>query len=70
MNDNITIDGVTRPATDAEQAALETAREEIANDLEAIAVALETKITAQESARKKLADLGLTEKEISALLGA
>lgn len=59
-----------RPATIEEIALLNAQREEADSQFEANAARAAAEETARESARAKLAALGLTESEISALLGA
>jgi hypothetical protein len=66
VNDN----GVDREMTSAERAAYETFQTEAAKELAAKAAAIEAAVAAKVSARAKLTALGLTEAEVSALLGA
>ena len=65
MTYKVQIDDTVREATADETAAIETAQREAAAQLAAEQKALK----ARESALAKLADLGLTEAEISALVG-
>ena len=66
INDN----GVDRDMTPEEEAAHKKAALLAAKDDEARIAALEAVAAAKASARAKLAALGLTEAEVSALLGA
>ena len=64
------VDGVIREMTDAEQAEYD-ARQKQSAEQEKLEKEEETKKLANEaSAKKKLKDLGLTDDEISALVGA
>jgi hypothetical protein len=62
----VQIDDTVREATADEAAAIDAVRA----DAKAIAVAADAKAAALASARTKLAALGLTDAEITALLGA
>ena len=70
---NITVDGVTRPMTDEEKTLLDEARLQVASDLESGAIInsadKEAIAAAKESAKAKLAALGLTEEEVNAIIG-
>ena len=70
---NITVDGVTRPMTDEEKTLLDEARLQVASDLESGAIInsadKESIAAAKESAKAKLAALGLTEEEVNAIIG-
>lgn len=65
MTYKVQIDDTIRDATTDEIAAIETAQREAAAQL----AAEQKTVKARESALAKLADLGLTETEISALVG-
>jgi hypothetical protein len=65
MTYKVQIDDTIREATTDEIAAIETAQREAAAQL----AAEQKTVKARESALAKLADLGLTETEISALVG-
>lgn len=65
MTYKVQIDDLVRDATPQEVAAIEKAHA----DAVAQQAALEAAIAAKESARAKLAKLGLTEQEIAALIG-
>jgi hypothetical protein len=65
MTYKVQIDDTIRQATTDEIAAIETAQREAAAQL----AAEQKTVKARESALAKLADLGLTETEISALVG-
>lgn len=65
-NDN----GVDRPMTDAEIAEHEKQAAVTKSELAAIAEAASSRASAKESARSKLAALGLSEAEVAALIGA
>jgi hypothetical protein len=65
INDN----GVNREMTDSEQATHDLWAAQVATDEAAQAAAVEAKAAARASALTKLADLGLTDDEISALVG-
>lgn len=66
MTYKIQIDDVVRDATPDEAARIDAQRQDNA----AQAAALDTLAAAKQSARTKLAALGLTEAEIAALVGA
>jgi len=63
--DYVTEDGVRREATDAEQADIVARREHSAREMQAMA----EMVSAKESAKAKLAALGLTEAEVNAIIG-
>ena len=65
INDN----GVDRDMTPDEIAAYETAQQSINAENDARAAAVEAAIAAKESAKAKLASLGLTEAEVNAIIG-
>jgi len=65
VNDN----GTERPMTDEEIAAYEIAANQASAEQQAIADALAARQAAKQSARAKLAALGLDDEEINALLG-
>ncbi len=66
MTYKVQIDDTVRDATPDEAARIDAQRAELA----AQAAAADAKAAALQSARKKLAALGLTEAEVAALLGA
>jgi len=63
--DYVTENGVRREATDAEQADIIARREHSVREMQAMA----EMVSAKESAKAKLAALGLTEEEINAIIG-
>jgi len=63
--DYVTENGVRREATDAEQADIIARREHSAREMQAMA----EMVSAKESAKAKLAALGLTEAEVNAIIG-
>jgi DnaJ-domain-containing protein 1 len=65
VNDN----GTDRPMTEQEIATYEIAASRASAEQQAIADAFAAQQAAKESARAKLAALGLTEEEIAALIG-
>jgi hypothetical protein len=65
MTHKIQIDDLVRDATPDEAAAIDAARDEAA----AQAAAVKAKAAARASALAKLAELGLTNDEVSAILG-
>jgi hypothetical protein len=65
VNDN----GTDRPMTDEEIAAYKIAANQASAEHQAIADALAARQAAKQSARAKLAALGLDDEEINALLG-
>jgi hypothetical protein len=65
MTHKIQIDDLVRDATPDEAAIIDAQRDEAAAE----AAAVEAKAAARASALTKLADLGLTDDEISALVG-
>ena len=62
----IQVDDLVRDANPSEIAVIEAQRAEVAAQI----AATEAQLAARESARAKLAALGLTEAEVAALLGA
>lgn len=65
INDN----GIERDMTSSEKTQYNDTKQQIAADEQALENQIQTKLVAKESARAKLAALGLTEIEIDALVG-
>ena len=68
-NLNTSVDGVIREMTDAEQAEYDARQKQNAEQEKLEKEEQTKKLENQASAKKKLKDLGLTDDEISALIG-
>ena len=69
-NLNTSVDGVIREMTDEEQAEYDARQKQSAEQIKSEKEQHTKKLENEASAKKKLKDLGLTDDEIAALIGA